>query len=365
MVDFGQATYIDGTVIPGSELRRVTQRDTGDGSGVVRPGDLKITQMSVPGAGVRIAVGDVLIQSRAPSAGRETYGGALTTAQNYLGDAGTGIPGTGSSVPPGGRRDMVFVEVLDSGLPTFYTPQGEWPVGQSLKLSIIQNVGAAAQSIEDVPALANVTGYALAIITYPASTATITNAMITDIRVLQNPRRDGFTFARPRVGGDSGPQMYLAATMAPLPATGGELFPGGGGIPNRFQIKVPTWATRMALDAKWMSLFYAASQNPRGRYWMEYGDEWRGDKSWPGMRQLEFATQEFAFNAPAIADVSSDNWQLMDEVPIPAKLRGKTIWIAFKAARAAGNATSVVMNSTGGLGCTGVFAERAIDADLL
>lgn len=360
MVDFGQATYIDGTVIPGSELRRVTQRDTGDGSGVVRPGDLKITQMDVPGAGVKVAVGDALIQSRAPGAGRETYGVPLTTAQNYLGDAGTGLPGTGSSVPSGGRRDMVFLEILDVGLPTFYTPQVDWPAGQSAKISVVQNVGASAQKVEDVPALANVTGYALAVITYPASTATVTNAMITDLRVVQSPRRSEVVFARPRVGGDDGPQMYLTATVA----SGGEYFPGGAGIPNTFEVDVPAWATRMVLDASWMGMYYAASQNPIGRYWIEYGDEYK-PHTWPNNRQYEFATQQFGFNAPGIADVSSDYWGLMDEVPVPAKLRGKRITIAFKAGKSAGNATSVFMNSKGGLGCRVTFAERAIDADLL
>ena len=188
MVDFGQATFIDGTVIPGAELRRNTQRDAGVGSGVARPGDLKISQMDVPGAGVKIAAGDALVQSRAPGAGRETYGVPLLTDQSYLGDGGGGIPGTGSSVPSGGRRDMVFLEILDSGLPTSFTPKVNWPVGQSAKLSIIQNVPATARTIADVPTLANITGYALALITYPASTTTITDAMITDLREVHSPK---------------------------------------------------------------------------------------------------------------------------------------------------------------------------------
>ena len=106
MVTFDQATYIDGTVNPGAILRRNTQRDAGTGSGVLRPGDLKITQLDTPAAGVKIALGDALIQSRASGAERQTYGVPLSTSQNYLGDAGTGLPGTGSSVPPGGRRDL-------------------------------------------------------------------------------------------------------------------------------------------------------------------------------------------------------------------------------------------------------------------
>lgn len=74
MVDFGAPYAMDGTIIPGAGLRRQLQRDVGTGSGVVRPGDLKITQMTPPGAGVKIAAGDDLIQSGDPGANRETYG---------------------------------------------------------------------------------------------------------------------------------------------------------------------------------------------------------------------------------------------------------------------------------------------------
>lgn len=310
MVNFGQATYIDGTFIPGAELRRNTQRDAGPGSGVIRPGDLKVTQMDVPGAGVKIAVGDALIQSRAPGAERETYGVPLTVAQNYLGDAGTGIPGTGSSVPSGGRRDMLFVEVLDPGLPTFYTPQVDWPAGQSLKLSIIQNVGATAQHVEDVPALANVTGESVAIITYPASTATITNAMISDPRRLHSPREK--TVVRAFGMGET-PQKLTNNTAYP----GGVTWPGETLAETNFALDIPEWATQatiiMTVSGVQMNNVETLGGDAAGWFWVQVGIN-----SDPDVRR----TEQTRWDADAKAAQHRTVFRTADTITIPAGMRG-------------------------------------------
>lgn len=307
MVDFGQATYIDGTVIPGAELRRNTQRDAGEGSGVARPGDLKITQMDTPGAGVKIAVGDALIQSRAPGAGRETYGVPLVTSQNYVGDAGSGLPGTGSSVPVDGyRRDMFFLEVLDPGLPTFYTPQAEWPAGQSVKLSVIQNVGPTARRIEDVPALANVTGLALAAAKYPPSTATVTDAMLEDLREVHSPRSKRVL----RAVNLSAVQRL--STTAAYP-TGGTTFPaeftGEAG-----KIRVPLWATRVRVVMTWGSVRFAGTSTAAGLMWVQMGQNVH-----PDVRR----TNAGSFDAnPG----SRDTWIVADTIDVPESMRGTDEW---------------------------------------
>lgn len=184
MVDFGTPYAIDGTTIPAEGLRRQSQRDAGAGSGVARPGDLKVTQMNTPGTGVRIAAGDDIIQCRAPNRDRESYSTPNFTAQDWMGDAGTGIPGTGSSAT---RRDMIIHEILDPSLPRHYTPQAQWPAGALSKISVVPGVPAAAKSVKDVPALNDVTCYELAAINWPTSTATITNAMIEDLRKVHRP----------------------------------------------------------------------------------------------------------------------------------------------------------------------------------
>ena len=357
MVDFGAPYAVDGSVIPGSGLRRQLQRETGEGSGVVRATDLRITQMNVPGAGVRISPGDDLIQCRAPGRDRETYGIPLLTAQNYLGDSGAGIDGTGSS---GGRRDMIIHEVLDPELPRHYTPRDQWPAGALSKLSVVPGVPATAKTVDDVPALNDVTCYALAAIKWPASTGTITNAMIEDLREVQSPRRSEALFARPRVAADDGRQMFLTAPMT----NGGEFFPGGAGIANEFKVQVPAWATRMVIDAAWMAIMYDANVSPYGRFWVEFGTEYRA-KGWANKHDFEFSTQDFWFNAPLTPDQKSDNWLLADEVPVPAKLRGKEVTFVFKAGLENATASKVWMTSLGGLKCRLTFAEQAIGADLI
>ena len=306
MVTFDQATYIDGTVNPGAILRRNTQRDAGTGSGVLRPGDLKIAQLDTPGAGVKIAAGDALVQSRAPGAERETYGVPLSTSQNYLGDAGTGIPGTGSSVPSGGRRDMVFLELLDPGLPTSYTPEVDWPEGQSVKLSIVQNVGDSALRIEDVPALANVTGYALALITYPASTATVTNAMITDLRALAHPRSE-----RVLRSVDLTEDKFLTSTAV---YPDGQVFPtelsGGEAL-----IKIPEFATHVRVVATWASVRFPAGTNALGNFWVQISSNADPDK---------IVTPLGSFDAPGVGNQFRESWVKGATVAIPVSKRGKT-----------------------------------------
>ncbi|MFF8817818.1 hypothetical protein ACF07D_07465 [Leucobacter sp. NPDC015123] len=358
MVDFETPYAMDGTLIPGAGLRRQLQQSAGPGSGVLRPGDFRITQMNVPGQGVKITAGDDLVQCRAPGRDRETYGVPLLTDQVYMGDGGDGIPGTGSS---SGRRDMIIHEILDPSLPRHFTPREAWPENQYSKLSVVTGVPASAKTVADVPALNDVTCYELAAINWPASTGTITNAMIEDLREVQSPRRSELTFARPRVAADDGPQNFLTKRTS----DGGEYFPGGGGYANQFEAFIPPWATRMILEPHWMSVRYVGGKNVQGRYWMEFGTEYRAG-TWPGKRQYEFATQQFQFDSAGGGGTYRTNWPLMDNVQVPAKLRGKNVTFVFKAGLGNEKPTpsfpgdGVNMDALSGLGCKLTFVETAL-----
>lgn len=358
MVDFTVPYAMDGTVLPGEALRRQQQDVVGEGSGVVRAADLKIVPLDVPGQGVKIMPGHDLIQSRAPGRDRETYGVQLNTAQNYMGDDGAGIPGTGSS---GGRRDMIIHEILNPEEDRHFTPQENWPAGATSKLSVVQNVPADAVRVDQVPALNEVTCYEVTAINWPASTGTITAAMLEDLRTVQNPFRSEFRYARPRIAADDGKQAYLIGKGS----DGGEFWPGGAGVVNQFQAFIPRRATQMGIDARWLSLFFKG--NPFGDVWMEFGTESR-PHTWPNKQQYEFATQKFAFNAPDSADVKGANLFAMDTVPVPAKLRGKLVTFVFKGSRrdetqVTNPAHQVWMGARGGLGCVLTFAEVAQGAD--
>ena len=56
----------------------------------------------------------------------------------------------------------------------------------------------------------------------------------------------------------------------------------------------------------------------------------------------------------------------MDELYVPAHLRGKTCTFAFKAGRAGGSTNRAVsMDALSGLGMKLTFVERAVDDDLV
>ncbi|MBL3699228.1 hypothetical protein D3228_06155 [Leucobacter luti] len=282
---------------------------------MVRSGDLKITQMDTPGPGVKIAVGDALIQSRAPGAERETYGFPLVTAQNYLGDGGDGIPGTGSSVPSGGRHDMVFLEILDPGLPKFYTPVEEWPVGQSVKLSVVQNVPAAARTIDDVPALVNVTGYALALITYPASTATVTNAMIRDLRKLQRAIETTEVRAYQATGVTT-PELIESPTA--------ETWPHFAETAGVLSVDIPDDARLVKVIMTVSGYKHVDGSPARGRFWFQLGANAHPDHQ-------ESQHTEWAADRPGPIRVAYT-------MPVPGSMRGTLQKFYPRARRDAGTA---------------------------
>lgn len=344
---------INGAAHSAALFRRQAQRPATDQVGVSRPGDLKVTQLPAAATGFRIAQGGLSLPSRFPGRGRESYG-----VEN--GDAVidvTDVPGTGSSA----RRDAVVVEVLD---PNYMAVTHEdAALTNYMKVHVVQGVAAGAKTIGNIASFNNRTAYVLAFINWPANTTAITNAMIQDVRELANPKRTEVVYARPRIGADeSSGQQFLTVKDS----TGGEYFPGGAGSPNEFTVDIPLWATRMVIDAKWITVLLKG--NPWGSCWIEYGDEYRAH-TWPNKQQYEFTTQKFGFHSPATTDEKSANFLVMDEVPIPAKLRGKRITFVFKASRRdesqINSSHQVRMLWDSGLGCRITFAESALDSDLI
>lgn len=197
----------------------------------------------------------------------------------------------------------------------------------------------------------------LGYIDQPANSTVVTSAMIKDRREVANPKRETWTFARPRVADDNGDQNYLAGREA----NGGELFPGGAGYENRAYLTVPKWAVSMIVEADWMAVGYKGGKEVLGRFWMEYGDEYK-NHTWPNKQQYEFSTQQFRFNAPASGSDMRTNWRLMDVRSIAKSLRGKEIAFAFKGAITATSVVDAVyMDSLSGLGLKVTFLEEKAD----
>lgn len=321
-----------------ASARNLAWNATGGKTGISTPTSLEVRATSTASNSVQIMPGGAVIES--------TYQGALQQSYTVRNASATtvAIPAnTGSSA----RTYYITAEVND---PTY---AGSNPPSVEEGPYNFFRARTSRQSVHPEVLLATVR---------VRPNSSILNSDITDRRELANPRREEYVFGRPRVVADGGSQQNLAAKTS----TGGEYFPGGGGSPNIFTLTVPTWATRVMVDASWMSVGYAGGKNPYGHYWVEFGDEYR-DRTWPGNKQYEFTTQQFFFNSPGKSnDAMRANWLLMDALPVAKKLRGKTnVNFAFKAGYSANSGDGVSMDAGGGLGCRITFVEAPESVDIV
>lgn len=348
-------------------VRQETYASQGGAEGIVEPADLRVLPLDIPGAGVRVTIGSGFMKAGNAGAHNEMYMGSVVTQEIVDVPANTGT---------NTRTDLIVMRVHDP-----YWQGSPWPdpgagivdpeeaeeARAHAKYVFIERIGSVPANttrLQNVVGYENDTAITLARLSIPASTGTVIASMITSLREVSRPRRHEVVFARPRLGADDGPNMYLNAATA----TGGEYFPGGNGVPNEFQVDVPDWATHMVVEASWMTVFGIAGKDPYGNQWMEYGTEWR-DKTWPGNQHYEFSTQHFGFNYPQTNDVKSADWKVMDMRPVPAKMRGKRATFVFKAGLrnhiTPPTQKTVYMNSYGGLGCRITFAQQAIESSMV
>ena len=321
-----------------ASARNLAWNATGGKTGISTPTSLEVRATSTASNNVQIMPGGAVIES--------TYQGALQQSYTVRNASATNVAipaNTGTSA----RTYYITAEIND---PTY---AGSNPPSIEEGPYNFFRARTSRQSVHPEVLLAKVR---------VRPNSSILNSDITDMRELANPRREEYVFGRPRVAADGGNQQNLAAKTA----NGGEYFPGGGGSPNIFTLTVPTWATRVMVDASWMSVGYAGGTNPYGHYWVEFGDEYR-DHTWPDKKQYEFTTQQFFFNSPGKSnDAMRANWLLMDALPVAKKLRGKTnVNFAFKAGYSANSGNGVSMDAGGGLGCRITFVEAPESVDIV
>lgn len=159
---------IDGVEVPAAVARAVAYASSGGAEGVVEPEGLKVAPLDVPSTQVRVLPGAALVRNRYAGGSLQTYA-VLEQIQQSL-----PVVATGSA---GGRSDLVIVRVTD---PEF----GSGDAGSSFE--IVQGVPGTAGS--EYAATLGYPALALARIDIPASTATITDDMIVDLRSVAIPR---------------------------------------------------------------------------------------------------------------------------------------------------------------------------------
>lgn len=283
--------------------RLLAYASTAGSEGIIDPSSLRVSAQAVPGPSVRVFPGAGLILNRYAGGGQQTYALRNPTSTTVA------IPATGSS---GGRTDVIVARILD---PQY---EGQPPADpltfQYARLERINGVPANTKTAKQLnlgyPAIA------LARVTIPASTGTITAGMITDLRSVANPKVE--TVLRPRATITAGEES-LVATRA-----NGEWFPNAGG---EQQIDIPEWATRAQISAEWIMIQEGVG-NAFGDCWVEFGP---GAGGTGGTQDREFATQRYRWNSANTSDTKSNTWKCSDDVYIPAALRGTTQTFVMKA----------------------------------
>lgn len=213
-----------------SALARVSTYATGGGrSGIVRPGDLKVLPLAVPGNGLRLASGAAVILNGYQSDPREAYAVANNGTHTVLsGDMPAPVPQVAHYLVCVVVGDPEFNQAGHPFMPSEILPEdaADYEYVRTVVVPCNANTTRFEQLGLNYPA------YALARLEIPANTSTITDAMITDLREVSAPRQER--------------HLLSAQTSAWNTINTGDMTQFCSYQPT---IEVPAWATEMIITA--------------------------------------------------------------------------------------------------------------------
>jgi hypothetical protein len=202
-----QPILVNGATHSAQTFRLLVKDLSRGAEGITEGPDLKVTQLGTPGAAVQVASGAGVIRGRV-----NVFQGSYSFAN--LAATSIDIAATGGSP----RSDLLIVRIEDPDYEGTLDP-AEDPI---VYFQVIPNVSSSAMTIPD-----GRTGIPLARIDIPASTATITDAMIVDVRQIANPRTERKLWTQApaslsaTIGGTSGTYSYFSTAAGwniPIPA---------------------------------------------------------------------------------------------------------------------------------------------------
>lgn len=237
--------------VPGAQhshevARVLAYAATGGGEGVIQPSDVKVRPLAVPGGSVLIGPGALSIRNRASSGASQTF------VARVVSDETVPIAATGSGA---GRTDLIALVVRDTSIPGNGATPADPAAGPYLKAEVITGVASTVTRLQDVAGYEFVSGYALARVTLPAATGTVTAAMVTDLRGLAQARERRAVRSIAQGGGTAAATRYN-----PLTATEMTVWPPSAAV----DVDVPEWATHAILVAT-VSAYTVKSGNTNGQ----------------------------------------------------------------------------------------------------
>lgn len=289
---------VTGAQFTADSARAETFKSTNGSRGVTLPDDLKVSALPTPGAFVRVGPGGATLPAGYPSAPGQSYGTYQSTTVQVP------VAATGSG---GGATKYLIQRITD---PQF---EGTAPANPT---TAVYDSYAWVSSLSGL----NYPYVPLAKLVQPASTATITNAMLTDIRELTNPRSVSYTFM-------SGP------TPEKSPADGGSEWPD-----YRPLVKIPAWANHVSMVTS------LASMGHRGGNTAGQITTTLGSGTWD-VTMLRAANAGYDLDA-AVNSGQRHTFIIGGAGAIPAGMRGNTVPLGVEANREAGPGYLVTVRGT-------------------
>lgn len=322
--------FVGGGAEHSPEVVRQSLYDSmGGAEGVSSWDGLKVYAQTVPTNSVRVIPGGAVLNNRYVGGGGQAYS-ARNATQTTL-----GISPTGSG---GGRTDLVVLRVLD---PQY---EGNPPADPTnfdyTRLEVIQGVPAGTTKFKSLnrsyPAIE------LAKITIPANTATITPAMITDLRKVARPRTHTETRALSII---TGQEDTINSTLT---YPDGETWPEAAEDAWGF-FDIPEWATRAKVVMHWDGIS-APGGNTWGWIWVQIGYS---------VNPNHVVTQGVFYDTTGVAQKSRQHAMVADTINIPSALRGGQHKIYGRANVLGGDtAARLQLNSGSTMSLDVTFLER-------
>ncbi|MEU3566875.1 hypothetical protein AB0E96_00365 [Kitasatospora sp. NPDC036755] len=218
---------ITGGTHPARALRMMVKDLSNGSQGITLGGDLKVRSTTTPGPGVRVGNGSAIIAGA-------TWGQGSYTQAN-TGDHLVPIAPTGAT----GRTDLLCLRVEDPEYEGSRDPAKDEVGYFHVIPGVSKNTDAPPPGMTAIP---------LARITQPPNCQTITDAMITDLRRIANPRQQHQVRTVLGFDDSSVPGM---ATWQDWPASAGA----------KVDIDIPSWATEASVTTSLHGLRVAGSVN--------------------------------------------------------------------------------------------------------
>lgn len=242
---------------------------TGGQTGIVGPESLQVQAQPTPDGTVRVLPGGfamaatpehLTMQTGYTSAPWQSYMRAVYQTQTVP------ISPTGSS---GGRVDTIGI-VVDDPQYEGTTDSVDWENHQFWRFHVIENASVGSTRPHHFGALGR-PFMPLAQVNIPASTATITNSMIRDLRFLAVEREKTVTFLEP--ANETGSTLTLTSSQD-----------GWYSFPEIGNITVPQWATHMVLEGSLTSFRVTGSGMASGSARLQF----TADTGWQSLPETSW-----------------------------------------------------------------------------